>query len=201
MFEIVTLNFDLVLEYFNFANNFKPEEKARAFIFHTCIPCDNAFHMILLAVTLTFNFYLLPFLNNFNASFNFHKRRDRVFIFNIFIPCNKTWYQIFLPVTMTLNYELLLKTLILAKTWLLFNDGFYRTSLFVSRHLLNHNMNRQVHCHTRTNVSNDFFYAFWMYLANILGSFRCFYFVSPDKRIAMQKINFSTVCLSVHFFF
>ena len=57
IFYPVTLEFGLLFENFNLANNFLTVS-ARVIIFYTSIPCDNIFVLVLNLLTLTFDIFL-----------------------------------------------------------------------------------------------------------------------------------------------
>ena len=87
----LTLKFDQLVKNFNLGHNFQTRSD-RAFILHTCIPCDKTFHMVSSFLTLTLKFDLL--VKNFNLGHNFQTKRDRAFILHMCIPCDKTFHMV-----------------------------------------------------------------------------------------------------------
>ena len=86
----LTLEFDLLFENFNLANNFWTVS-ARALIFHMSNPCDKTSQWVPLFWPCDLDLVVWPIFENFNLANNFWTVSARALIFYMIIPCDKTF--------------------------------------------------------------------------------------------------------------
>ena len=93
----LTLEFDLLFENFNLANNLRTVN-SRDFIFHKSIPWDKIFQLGINHLTLTYDLLLKEIETGHN--FSIHARNIRTFKLHMIISCGK----IFLLVSRYLSF-------------------------------------------------------------------------------------------------